>query len=163
MADLGLLDVGYEILIIQECIVKAGDRNSSGILQPDPVKFPYGIPNLVDYIHSLGLKAGIYTDVGNETCANYEGSFNHEMIDAKTFATWGIDFIEEDSCHHPPGYSYEELYTRMHDAIAASGKDMIFIYVYRDRIMYINGDQKLVIYGELQAIFVHLDMHHGIE
>ena len=48
------------------------------------------------------------------------------MIDAKTFATWGIDFIEEDSCHHPTGYSYEELYTRMHDAIAASGRDMIF-------------------------------------
>eukprot|EP01084_Bolivina_argentea_P189707 326186_1 len=141
MVDLGLKDVGYEILIIQECIVKAGDRNASGILQPDPIKFPYGIPNLVDYIHSLGLKAGIYTDVGPETCAGYEGSYNHEVIDAKTFADWGIDFIEEDSCHHPTNYSYEELYTRMHNAIEASGKQMIFY-------MCVQGQDNVVSWGQ---------------
>ena len=78
------------------------------------------------FIHSLGLKAGIYTDVGPETCAGYECSFDHEMIDAQTFASWGIDFIEEDSCHHPTNYSYEELYTRMHDAIEATGREMVF-------------------------------------
>ena len=69
LVDLGLKDVGYDIIIIQECITKAGDRNASGIMQPDPIKFPHGMADLVDYIHSLGLKAGIYTDVGSQTCA----------------------------------------------------------------------------------------------
>eukprot|EP01083_Nonionella_stella_P307236 1079124_1 len=141
LVDLGLRDVGYDVLIIQECIVKAGARNASGVLQPDPVKFPYGIPNLVDYIHSLGLKAGIYTDVGPITCAGYEGSFNYEIIDAKTFAIWGIDFIEEDRCAQPMEYSYEELYTRMHNAIELSGRDMIFY-------MCVLGDDNVASWGQ---------------
>jgi len=124
LVDLGLSNLGYEILIVQECI--ASSRNVFGVLQPDPIKFPYGLFDLTDFIHSLGLKAGIYTDVGNQTCANFQGSFNHEMIDAQTFADWGFDFIEEDACHLPDGYSYEELYTRMHHAIQATGKEMIF-------------------------------------
>ena len=71
----GFKDAGYEIMIIQECIVPYGDRTQNGTLIPDINKFPYGIRNLTDYIHSLGLKAGIYTDVGQRTCAGYQGSF----------------------------------------------------------------------------------------
>ena len=79
-------------------------------------KFPGGgVKCLCDYIHSKGLLCGIYTDVGPRTCAGYEGSFGHEQIDAATYAAWGIDFVEEDSCYHPPNHTYRELYGRMRD------------------------------------------------
>lgn len=136
----GMRDAGYTTIIIQECIVKAGARNASGVLQPDPEKFPYGMANLVDYIHSKGLKAGIYTDVGPETCAGYEGSFNHESIDARTFATWGIDFVEEDSCNHPPGLPYSQLYARMRDALNATGRPIVFY-------MCVQGQEDVEVWG----------------
>ena len=113
----GMVDVGYKTIIIQECITKTGHRDAMGRPMPDPEKFPHGMSDLVSYIHSKGLLAGIYTDVGSQTCAGYEGSFNYEEIDALTYAEWGIDLIEEDACHKPDNYSYEQLYTRMHRAI----------------------------------------------
>ena len=73
-------------MIIQECITLAGHRDASGVPQPDPKKFPHGIKGLCDYIHSKGLLCGIYTDVGPKTCAGWEGSYNHEQVDAKTYA-----------------------------------------------------------------------------
>ncbi len=106
MADLlaltGMKDAGYRYLIIQECIVPAGHRASDGTLVPDPHRFPSGIPALVTYIHARGLKAGIYTDVGPRTCAGYEGSYQHEEQDITTFASWGIDLVEEDFCSTDP-------------------------------------------------------------
>ena len=118
----GMRDAGYNIIIIQECITKTGHRDANGVPQPDPVKFPHGMKNLVDYIHSKGLKAGIYTDVGPRTCAGYEGSYGHEQIDALTYAQWGIDFIEEDACNKPAGHLYKDLYARMRDAIVDAHK-----------------------------------------
>ena len=73
-------------MIIQECITLAGHRDPGGVPQPDPKKFPHGIKGLCDYIHSKGLLCGIYTDVGPKTCAGWEGSYNHEQVDAKTYA-----------------------------------------------------------------------------
>ena len=73
-------------MIIQECITLAGHRDASGVPQPDPKKFPFGIKGLCDYIHSKVLLCGIYTDVGPKTCAGWEGSYNHEQVDAKTYA-----------------------------------------------------------------------------
>ena len=105
MVSSGLRDAGYRYLIIQECIVPFGHRSADGMLIPDPVKFPNGIPALVDYIDQKGLKAGIYTDLGPKTCAGFEGSFQHEQLDAQTFASWGIDLIEEDFCWKPKGYT----------------------------------------------------------
>ena len=131
----GMRDAGYQYLIIQECIVPAGHRDSDGTLLPDPKKFPNGIPALVDYIHSKGLKAGIYTDVGSKTCAGsegsplheeYEGSYQHEEQDARTFASWGLDLIEEDFCKKPAGYRGPQLYARMRDAIAHTGRPILF-------------------------------------
>lgn len=122
----GMRDAGYRYLIIQECIVPAGHRDADGTLLPDPAKFPHGIPALVAYIHSKGLKAGIYTDVGPKTCAGYEGSYQHEEQDARTFASWGIDLIEEDFCYKPEGYTAAQLYSRMRDAIAHTGRPMLF-------------------------------------
>lgn len=128
MISSGMKDAGYNYLIIQECIVPAGHRDANGTLVPDPKKFPHGIPALVDYIHQKGLKAGIYTDVGPQTCADYEGSFQHDVKDAETFASWGIDLIEEDFCHKPAGFTAEQLYTRMRDAIAKTHRP-IFFYI----------------------------------
>ena len=106
LVNYGFKDAGYNIIIIQECIVPYGNRTKNGTLIPDPNKFPYGIRNLTDYIHSLDLKVGIYTDVGPQTCAGYQGSYNYEQIDANTFINdWKIDFIEEDSCHKPQNYT----------------------------------------------------------
>ena len=122
----GMREAGYRYLIIQECIVPVGHRAPDGTLLPDPQKFPHGVPALVAYIHQKGLKAGIYTDLGPKTCAEYEGSFQHEEQDARTFASWGIDLIEEDFCFKPAGYTAEQLYTRMRDAIARTGRPMLF-------------------------------------
>eukprot|EP01065_Artemidia_motanka_P034929 TRINITY_DN42911_c0_g1_i1.p1 TRINITY_DN42911_c0_g1~~TRINITY_DN42911_c0_g1_i1.p1 ORF type:complete len:496 (+),score=137.97 TRINITY_DN42911_c0_g1_i1:63-1490(+) len=130
MVASGMRDAGYDIIIIQECITRAGHRDSKGVPQPDPEKFPDGIKGLVDYIHSKGMRAGIYTDVGPETCAGYEGSYGHEDIDALTYAQWGIDFVEEDACHKPAGHLYKDLYWRMHNAILSAhnqtGHPMMF-------------------------------------
>jgi alpha-galactosidase len=126
MVSSGMKDAGYSYLIIQECIVHVGHRAQDGTLIPDSGKFPHGIPALVAYIHEKGLKAGIYTDVGPQTCAGYEGSFNHEEQDARTFASWGIDLIEEDFCHKPEGFTGAQLYTRMRNAIARTGRPMLF-------------------------------------
>lgn len=126
MVSSGMRDAGYRYLIIQECIVPAGHRDATGVLLPDPQKFLHGIPALVAYIHSRGLKAGIYTDLGPLTCAKYEGSFQHEEQDARTFASWGIDLVEEDFCFKPEGYTAAQLYSRMRDAIARSGRPMLF-------------------------------------
>ena len=107
----------------------AGHRAPDGTPQPDPKKFPYGIKGLCDYIHSKGLYCGIYTDVGPKTCAGWEGSYDHEEIDAKTYAEWGIDFVEEDSCHHgdiKPYIPYSTLYARMRDALNKTGRPIVF-------------------------------------
>ena len=82
-------------------------------------------------LHSCqkGLKAGIYTDVGPKTCAEYEGSYQHDEQDAQTFASWGIDLIEEDFCHKPAGYTAAQLYTRMRDAIAHTGRPMLLLHL----------------------------------
>lgn len=76
-------------MIIQECITVAGHRDAHGVPQPDPKKFPFGIKDLCNYIHSKDLLCGIYTDVGPQTCAGYEGSYGHENVDAQTYASWG--------------------------------------------------------------------------
>ena len=126
MVSSGMKAAGYSYLIVQECIVPASHRAPDGTLQPDPKKFPHGIPALVAYIHQKGLKAGIYTDVGTKTCAGYEGSFKHEQQDARTFAAWGIDLIEEDFCDKPKGFTAAQLYARMRTAIDGTGRPMLF-------------------------------------
>lgn len=125
----GMRDVGYKYLIIQECI--APTRGADGRLIPDPQRFPHGIPALVDYIHSRGLKAGIYTDVGPFTCfstTHYQGSYDHEAEDARTFSAWGIDLIEVDFCNKPAGHTGKELYRRMAEGIRSAGRPML-LYV----------------------------------
>jgi alpha-galactosidase len=122
----GMKDLGYKYLIIQECIAPA--RDSTGAIAPDARRFPQGLGPLVDYIHSRGLKAGIYTDIGAHTCFDhpqYEGSYDHEDQDAATFASWTVDLIEVDYCNRPKGHTGRELYERMASAIRKTGRPML--------------------------------------
>lgn len=122
----GMRDLGYRYVIIQECIAR--DRDANGNLVVDTKRFPHGIATLADYIHSRGLKAGIYTDVGPYTCfadPRFQGSYNHEAQDAATFASWGIDLIEVDFCNKPEGHTGRELYERMAAGIRQTGRPML--------------------------------------
>ena len=97
MVSLGLVDLGYQYVVIDECW-QADARDASGRLAPDPTRFPAGIAALSAYVRSRGLKLGIYSDVGTKTCAGYPGSFGHYDVDARTFADWGIDYLKFDTC-----------------------------------------------------------------
>jgi len=129
LVSTGMRDLGYQYVIIQECIASA--RDEQGRLVPELRRFPNGISALVQHIHSKGLKAGIYTDVGPFTCfpsPRYQGSYEHERLDAETFASWGIDLVEVDFCNKPKGHTAEELYGRMATEIQRTGRPML-LYV----------------------------------
>jgi len=105
MADMlvtgGYKEVGYDTVIIDDCWLDT-KRSPEGKLQPDPKRFPSGIPALADYIHKLGLKFGIYEDYGNLTCGGYPGILGHLETDANTFAEWGVDYVKLDGCYSEP-------------------------------------------------------------
>ena len=124
--DLGLKDAGYQYVVIDDCwSLKTRDR-ATGRIVPDPEKFPHGMKALADYVHSKGLKFGMYSCAGQRTCADYPASFDHEFLDAKTFAEWGVDFLKYDFCFCPRGFKGELLYRRMGMALRASGRDILF-------------------------------------
>lgn len=102
-------------------------RDDNGVLVPDPVGFPDGIEPLASYVHAQGFKFGIYTDRGNKTCAGRPASGGHEAIDAKTFASWGVDYVKQDSCNASQWIPTEvEEYSRMRDALNATGRPIYF-------------------------------------
>jgi len=123
MVATGLKDAGYQYVNIDDCW--QGQRDADGNIQPDPTRFPSGIKALADYVHGKGLKLGIYSDAGATTCGGRPGSRGHEYQDARTYARWGIDYVKYDWCN-TPGMSPEPAYTTMRDAIAKSGRPMLF-------------------------------------
>lgn len=98
IVESGMRDAGYTYLVIDDGWM-ADKRDSEGKLTADPNKFPSGIKALSDYIHSKGLKFGLYQDRGHLTCMRLPGSFGHEQVDMDTFAAWGVDYIKLDSCY----------------------------------------------------------------
>ena len=95
-------------------------RNGGGTLQPDPRKFPQGIRPLADYVHSLGLKFGIYTSAGTQNCAGTSaGSYGHYGQDAATFASWGVDYIKFDWCYVPYKGNPRMTHRQLNDMLAA--------------------------------------------
>jgi alpha-galactosidase len=123
----GLKAAGYTYLNIDDCWMTKS-RDAAGRLVPDPVKFPDGIKGTADYVHSLGLKLGVYEDAGTATCAGYPGSLGHETTDARTFADWGVDYLKYDNCNNNSDGSqadYVRRYTAMHDALAATGRPIV--------------------------------------
>lgn len=124
IVETGLADAGYNYVVIDDCW-SLRERGEDGRIVPDPEKFPSGMKALADYVHSKGLKFGMYSCDGPLTCAGYPASFDHEFIDAKTFADWGVDYLKYDNCYKPdlPG---RVLYNRMSMALKASGRDIVF-------------------------------------
>lgn len=125
MVEAGLPRMGYEYLVIDDCW-SLRERDENERLVPDPGKFPNGMKAVADYVHSKGLKFGMYSCAGNLTCAGYPGSFEHEFIDAETFAQWGVDFLKYDYCYHSPIIHGQYLYRRMGLALENCGRDILF-------------------------------------
>ena len=125
MADSGLRDLGYEYLVIDDCW-SLRERDENGRLVPDPEKFPHGMKAVADYVHSKGLKFGMYSCAGNLTCAAYPGSFEHEFVDAATFAEWGVDYLKYDYCYKSDIIHGRYLYRRMGLALKNCGRDILF-------------------------------------
>jgi len=121
----GYKNAGYEYIVVDDCW-SLKQRDTNGNLVADPQKFPSGIKALADYIHSKGLKFGIYSCAGTHTCAGHPGSFEHEFQDARLFAEWGVDFLKYDYCFKPRNMSGEMLYKRMSLALKNSGQDILF-------------------------------------
>src|SRR5690606_7123631 len=123
MVKSGMKDAGYEYINIDDCW--HGQRDAQGNIQVDKQKFPSGMKALADYVHSKGLKIGIYSDAGNTTCAGYPGSRGYEYQDALTYAEWGIDYLKYDWCDteniNPIG-----AYSTMRDALAKTGRPILF-------------------------------------
>ena len=123
IVESGLKDCGYEYVIIDDCW-SLRERGENGEIIPDPVKFPHGMKYLADYIHSKGLKFGMYSCAGTMTCAGYPGSMGYEFIDAACFARWEIDYLKYDFCYHPETEEGHVLYKRMALALKTSGRDI---------------------------------------
>lgn len=97
MASSGMKDVGYEYVIIDDCWQVSRDKN--GNIVPDPERFPSGMKALADYIHSKGLKFGLYSCAGSKTCEGRPGGRGHEFQDARMYAVWGVDYLKYDFCN----------------------------------------------------------------
>jgi alpha-galactosidase len=125
MVVFGLRAYGYEYVNIDDCWSMGRDEN--GVLIPDNVTFPDGIASLADYAHARGLKLGIYSDSGSKTCAGRPGSYGYEEIDAKTWASWGIDYLKYDNCWvNDTMVETKPRYERMRDALAKVDRPIFF-------------------------------------
>lgn len=122
MVRTGMRDAGYRYVVIDDCWQVA--RDSTGAIVPDPERFAGGMKALGDYIHARGLKFGIYTDVGPKTCEGRPGSLGHEVQDARSYASWGVDYVKVDWCH-ADSLSAPERYTVMRDALRKSGRAVV--------------------------------------
>lgn len=123
MVSSGMKAAGYIYVNIDDCW--HGNRDSLGFIHPDPERFPSGMKALADYVHSLGLKLGIYSDAGWKTCVGHPGSRGYEYQDAQTYAEWGIDYLKYDWCN-TEGLNTRGAYLTMRDALYAAGRPIVF-------------------------------------
>ncbi|KAK9282739.1 hypothetical protein L1049_010959 [Liquidambar formosana] len=126
MVSSGLSALGYEYINLADDCWAELNRDSKGNLVPKASIFPYGMKALADYVHSKGLKIGIYGDAGTLTCSKkMPGSLGYEEQDANTFASWGIDYLKYDNCHNN-GVSPQERYLKMSKALLKTGRPIFF-------------------------------------
>ena len=123
MVASGMREAGYQYVVIDDCWQI--DRDSKGNIIVDGKAFPSGIKVLADYVHSKGLKFGIYSDAGTKTCAGRPGSWGYEFQDARQYAEWGVDYLKYDWCNNG-GQNSAAAYSRMRDALQASGRPIVF-------------------------------------
>jgi len=122
MVSSGMRDAGYRYIVIDDCWQVSRDAN--GALVADPQRFPHGIKALADYVHSKGLRFGIYTDAGTNTCQGRPGTLGHEDQDARTFASWGVDYVKEDWCH-AQHLDAPIQYAKFRDALSRTGRPIV--------------------------------------
>jgi len=120
----GMRDAGYQYVVLDDGW-EAMERDSLGNIVPDPVKFPSGMKALADYVHSKGFKFGLHNCAGTRTCAGYPGGRGHEFQDARTYASWGVDYLKYDWCYHGTANA-QETYKTMRDALYAAGRPIVF-------------------------------------
>jgi alpha-galactosidase len=119
----GMKDAGYQYIVIDDCW-QVG-RDPQGNIIADPQRFPAGIKNVGDYLHSKGLKFGIYSDAGSKTCQGRPGSSGYEVEDARQYAAWGVDYLKYDWCSSD-GVDPKIAYPTMRDALRATGRPIVF-------------------------------------
>eukprot|EP01018_Ginkgo_biloba_P017177 Gb_38041 [translate_table: standard] len=124
LVSTGLSKLGYEYVNIDDCWAEL-NRDQHGRLVARASQFPSGIKALADYVHSKGLKLGIYSDAGYYTCQKQPGSLGHEQADADTFAAWGVDYLKYDNCYND-GSKPEDRYPKMRDALLRTGRPIFF-------------------------------------
>ena len=122
MVKSGMKNAGYQYVVIDDCWQIARDKD--GNIVADPERFPSGIKALADYIHSLGLKFGIYSDAGSKTCAGRPGSLGHEFQDARQYGAWSVDYLKYDWCNTTT-QDAPASYAVMRQALDASGRPIV--------------------------------------
>jgi alpha-galactosidase len=120
----GMKDAGYTYIVIDDGW-EAMDRDAQGNIVPDPNKFPSGMKALGDYLHEKGFKFGIHNCAGTKTCAGFPGGRGHEFQDARSYASWGVDYLKYDWCNHGTANA-EETFKTMRDALHAAGRPIVF-------------------------------------
>jgi alpha-galactosidase len=127
----GMKDAGYIYVNIDD--TWEGQRDANGVLQSNS-KFP-DMKALADYVHSKGLKIGIYSSPGPKTCAGYEASYGHEEQDAQLYASWGIDYLKYDLC----SFIGDVMQKQAPDDKAAQMRIMIAAYDKMDKALKATG------------------------
>jgi alpha-galactosidase len=120
----GMRDAGYKYFTLDDGWMSM-ERDKNGQLVADPKKFPSGMKAFADYVHSKGLKFGIYNCAGDRTCAGYPGTRGHEYEDARLYASWGVDLLKYDWCN-TDSLNAREAYITMARALQASGRPILF-------------------------------------
>ncbi len=123
MVSSGMRDAGYRYVNIDDCW--QGERDARGFIQPDAKRFPSGMKALADYVHSKGLKFGLYSDAGWKTCGGRPGSRGYEFQDALTYAEWGVDYLKYDWCF-TDALKAEGAYLTMSEALRQAGRPVLF-------------------------------------
>ncbi|MFA6032966.1 MAG: glycoside hydrolase family 27 protein [Myxococcota bacterium] len=118
----GMREAGYTYVNLDDCWQSG--RDADGNIIADPERFPSGIAALADYVHSKGMKFGLYTCAGTLTCQKKPGSYGYEAQDARTYASWNVDYVKDDWCS-TEGMEPLERYTAMHDGLAAVSRPMV--------------------------------------
>ncbi|HLY28173.1 MAG TPA: glycoside hydrolase family 27 protein [Aggregatilineales bacterium] len=125
IAGSGLRNVGYQYVILDDCW--QGGRDPKGALISDPKRFPHGIKALADFVHGYGLKFGLYSSLGEKTCAGNIGSQDFEQLDANTFAGWGVDYVKYDNCAYTkPGDEIQRRVEAMSRSLHNTGRPIVF-------------------------------------
>ena len=124
LVDSGLRDLGYQYVVLDDCW--QSERDADGYIKHDEKKFPNGMKYVAEKIHDMGMLYGMYSSAGEMTCARFEGSLDHEVEDATTYASWDMDYLKYDNCYHMGRFGTAKLsfdrFNAMSKALNATGR-----------------------------------------